>query len=355
MAEQSIRPLSIDEFVGQEQVKEQARAIVGAAKLLNEPIGHTLLTGPAGLGKTSFAGILAKEREVDFVPLFSSSLRTVNDMREILRSRLNDKGYVRNNPEPRVPSDIRPTVLFIDEVHRVPKIVRESLYTVMEDRVYWDEEKSPWSGRKEIRKTWVPKFSLIVATTNEGSLEKPFLDRFENHWKFSRYTPVECQQFVTRAIKSFPVQVEIQEDAIENIGNRARGTARVAINLTRAIATTAIGRQQSKDKLVIDNALTSDIFEKMGIDENGLIKIDYDILKYLAECYRPTGIKAIAAALEEDASSIERIYEPFLVSQSLVQRTPSGRVITQAGIEYLRKRKLVPPSTRRYIGEEGEL
>jgi len=303
-------------------------------------------------GKTSFASILARERGVGFVDVLAASISSINDLREILRTKLNVDGYVIDDPEPVEPEKIKPTVLFIDEIHRLKIQLREALYSVMEDRIYYDERKNPWSRRATPVKTWVPKFTLIAATTAEGLLEKPFLDRFENKWKVERYTDEQCEHFVRRAVDAFKVKVNIDPEAITNIARRARGTARIAIQLTNNVLKICLGMNSKLVK--ITSAHVDRAFEQLKIDAEGLTAIDYRILEYLNKNFRPCGLNSIASALEEARDSIENVYEPFLVAKGFVQRTPSGRVITEPGTEYLRKLGILPGNAMRYIREDED-
>lgn len=346
-----LRPETLEEYVGQEHIKQQILRACASAKLRNEALGHILLTGPAGLGKTSLAKVISNTMGVGFEQSFATSITKPDDLKEILRTKLDSTGYVSNNMNPVMPSSIRPTILFIDEIHNLPLKVRETLYTVMEDRIYWEERKNPWNGRKESTKTWVPMFTLIGATTREGVLEKPFLDRFRYNWKVERYTPEECRHFVKRTIDKTQSQVAftVADDVIAAIAIRARGTARVAIQLTERCIDFLLGE---KDCSHLDMRIASRAFEGMRIDDLGLNPVDYKILCYLYRCYRPVGLKSLASVLEEMPASIEMNYEPYLVSRGYIIRTPSGRVISEEGAKLLEQKKLVDKSNRRTFDED---
>lgn len=324
-----------------------------ASKERGEAFGHTLLTGFAGCGKTSLAAVIAAEMQVDFVPLFASSITKPTDLKEILRTRLNSDGYVFDEPEPKIPSEIKPTIIFIDEIHNLPLKVRETLYTVMEDRTYDEEETNPWNKRKTVSKTWVPKFTLIGATTREGVLEKPFLDRFKYTFKVEKYTDAECEFFVQTTINKAAEKLHtltISPEAKAGIARRSRGTARTTIQLTERCIDYFIGSGLDGE---IKEDLITKAFRDMKIDSNGLNYIDYRILLYLHKCYRPIGVKGIATALEETTDSIEKNYEPHLVSKGLIMRTPNGRVISEDGVKYLRDRNLIKFDNKRVMKDEG--
>lgn len=325
----AVRPQTLKELHGQSHLKKQIELAVAASKLRHDPVGHILLTGPAGCGKTTIANIVANERGVDFVPIIATAIKSEDDLKEILASQLNREGYSNTNPEPINPNAIKPTVLFIDEIHNLKRKLYETLYTVLEDRIYWEEETDPWSGRKQKLKAWVPKFTLVGATTREGSLDKPFLDRFRYRWKLKRYTTVECIKFVLDTLS----QNKIKGDAAVamEVARRSRGVARIAINLTQQCIDVAVAK--GSDRLTVE--MVSEYFELKGIDWFGLEDIDRQILEYLNSTCKPIGVAAIAAFLEESKESIEQHYEPFLVSQGYMGRTPRGRAITEKGREYL--------------------
>lgn len=296
---------------------------------------------------TTIASILANERKVDFFPVIATAIKNSNDLVEIFETQLSMEGYAKHSPAPLDPKQIRPTVLFIDEIHNLKRKIYETLYTVMEDRIYWADEKDAWSGRDMKEKRWVPKFTLVGATTREGDLEKPFLDRFRYRWKLSRYSVSECLKFVLNTLESNKIKAD-NPNTIRAIACRARGTARNAIQLTQQCID--VCRAENKD--ILTHEMVEYYFKLSNIDEYGLTDIDRKILKYLYDAYRPIGIKAIASFVEENPLSIENHYEPYLVSLQFIGRTPRGRAITAKGIEYLRKSKLIPDSKRTYFIEQ---
>ena len=347
-----LRPKKLENYVGQEHLKIQISRAIQASKYKNEAFGHTLFTGASGCGKTSISAVIASEMGVNFEPVFATSITKPDDIKEILRSKLNQDGYSHDNPEPIIPSAIKPTVLFIDEIHNLSLKVRETLYTVMEDRVYWEEDKNPWNGKKQTRKTWVPKFTLIGATTREGILEKAFLDRFRYIFKIEKYTPKECESFVINALENVKKTVKdlaIEPNAITQIAMRSRGVARTAIHLTERCIDHLIG---SNCGFQLTEEITKDAFKTMHIDELGLTPADYKILIYLAKCFRPTGLASLASFLEELPASIESKYEPHLLSSGYMIRTPQGRVISESGFDLLKKKGLIKQETRRVLLDE---
>ncbi len=312
-----------------------------------------MLEGEAGLyitndyiitHNTTIANILANERKVDFFPVIATAIKSSNDLVEIFETQLSMEGYAKHSPIPIDPKQIRPTVIFIDEIHNLKRKIYETLYTVMEDRIYWVDEKDAWSGRDMKEKRWVPKFTLVGATTREGDLEKPFLDRFRYRWKLSRYSVEECMKFVSNTLENSKIKIDSQ-DTIRAIACRARGTARTAIQLTQQCIDVCLANNQN----VLTKKIVEDYFKLSNIDEYGLTDIDRKILKYLYDAYRPIGVKALASFVEENPLSIENHYEPYLVSLQFVGRTPRGRAITAKGIEYLRKLYLIPDSKRTYF------
>lgn len=329
------RPQNLSEVQGQEEAKKILRIAIDAAIAKNEAVGHVLLLGPSGCGKTTLAQAIAAERKVDCFSVIATSLKSEKDIKEVLASKLNAEGYTQNNPEPIEPDKVKPTIIFIDEIHNLPRKVYETLYTVMEDRIYWDERKSAWGNRSEKVKMWVPKFTLVGATTREGDLEKPFLDRFTYRVRIRRYTDAECVKFVANTLEYNKIKLEDPKIAL-SIAKRARGTARVAIQLTLQCIDMCIAQSTS----ILTQKIVNDYFAICGIDEFGLGEIDRGILTYMNSADRPIGIAAIASFLQETKSSIEAHYEPFLVEKGLMGRTPGGRVITHKGKEYLAYKRL---------------
>lgn len=343
----AVRPQTLKELHGQSHLKKQIELAVTAAKIKNEAVGHILLTGPAGCGKTTIANIIANERGVDFFSVIATAIKSENDLKEILASQLNRDGYSETDPEPINPKDIKPTVLFIDEIHNLPRKLYETLYTVLEDRIYWEEQENPWSGRKQKLKAWVPKFTLIGATTREGTLDKPFLDRFRYRWKLKRYTRGECVKFVLDTLKQNDIKIGDPQAAID-IARRSRGTARIAIQLTQQCVDLAVARRSS----VLTSDMVNEYFDLAGIDWWGLGDIDRRLLIYLSSTTKPMGVAALGAFLEESKDSIEQHYEPFLVSEGYLGRTPRGRALTEKGMEYLEYNNLSERKDgRRYFGK----
>lgn len=326
----AVRPQRLAELHGQSHLKKQIELAVKAAIERQEEVGHILLSGPSGCGKSTVANIIANERGVSCFSVIGTSIKTEDDLKEILAGQLNRDGYSETNPEPINPKDIKPTVLFIDEIHNLKRKVYETLYTVMEDRIYWEEETNAWSGRKKKQKAWVPKFTLIGATTREGSLEKPFFDRFRYHWRVSRYTETECMKFVMDTLKQNSIKVK-DPTVIVDIAKRSRGTARVAIQLTQQCIDVAVARKSP----YLEKAMVHEYFELAGIDQFGLTDIDRKILMLLNSTSKPVGVAAIAAFLEETKESLEQHYEPYLSAQGFIGRSPRGRAITEKGQEYL--------------------
>lgn len=336
------RPKTLKEFHGQDELKPQIELAIEVAKKTREAVGHILISGQSGLGKTSLAQVVANERGVDSISVLSTSVRTQADILGLFES-LNSDGYVNDSPDPVEPENIKPTVLFIDEIHRLPIKICEQLYSAMEDRTCIEERKDPWS--KAVRKVvvWVPKFTLIGATTHEGLLPKPFLNRFKYHWKVKPYSVEECKFFAAQFFKSQSLSYD--EDALTSVAIRSRGTARVAVLLSSQVADVFI----LSGKKNITGTEVEEIFAMLDVDTDGLREMDRKILVYLHKSYRPTGIQALASAIGEEPESVETHYEPYLVQKGFIMRTPGGRIITEDGVEYLRKKGVIQHEGRRIL------
>ncbi len=311
--EDSIRPQSLDEYVGQEKIKNTFRIYIDAALKRNEPLDHVLLYGPPGLGKTSLAYIIASEMKTSLKLVSGPSLERIGDLASILSS-LN-------------PGD----VLFVDEIHRIPSNVEEVLYSAMEDFVL-----SIVIGKDSQSRSInvnLPPFTLVGATTKAGSLSSPLRDRFGISGHFEYYSENELMEIISRTAKvlSFPITFQ----AAYLIASRARGTPRIANRLYKRVRDYATYRGVN----IIEDYIAIQALEALGIDELGLDNIDRKYLLTLIDRYngRPTGLNNIAIAIGEDALNLEDVYEPYLVKIGLLNRTSRGRVATMKAYKHLGK------------------
>ncbi len=302
--ENKLRPQSFDEFPGQVDVKEKMKVFVKAATQRSEPLDHTLLFGPPGLGKTTLAQIIAHEMNVDIKVTSAPAIDKKGDLAAILTS-------------------LKPfSILFIDEIHRLPRAIEEYLYTAMED-YYIDIVTGDGLGSQSMKFQLVP-FTLIGATTRAGLLDNPFRDRFGIQERLQFYDRESLCTILIRSAKILDLSM-VPEAAIE-IARRARGTPRVANRLLKRVRDYA----QVKGNGTVDLELAIYALDQLGVDKNGLDEMDRRILKIIAEKYDggPVGIETLSSALGEEAETLEEVYEPFLIQEGFIQKTPRGRMLT---------------------------
>jgi len=308
--EHSIRPLRLDDFTGQKQVRENLRVFIEAAKSRGDSMDHVLLFGPPGLGKTTLAQIIARELGVGFRATSGPVIAKAGDLAAIL-------------------TNLQPMdVLFIDEIHRLNPAIEEILYPAMEDRkldLMIGEGPAARSVQIDL-----PAFTLIGATTRSGLLTNPLRDRFGIPLRLEFYTDAELASIVIRA--AGVLGVAITQDGAMEIARRSRGTPRIAGRLTRRVRDFAtMAGHKSIDARAADHAL-----QRLEIDGAGLDSMDRRYLNCIIENYSggPVGIETIAAVLSEQRDVIEDVVEPYLVQQGFVQRTPRGRCVSAKGYQY---------------------
>jgi Holliday junction DNA helicase RuvB len=316
--EAGLRPRKMDEFVGQDDLKERLSILIEAARSRNEPVDHLLFSGPPGLGKTSLAGIVAHEMGAAFRATSGPALERPGDLAAVL-----------TNLEPG-------DVLFIDEVHRLPRQVEEVLYPAMED-FELDIVVGKGPAARSIRLE-LPHFTLVGATTRVGRVAPPLRDRFGYVARLDYYAPGDLARIVERSAGI--LEVIIGADGAHLIADRSRGTPRIANRLLRRVRDFADVRASGTiDRKVADQALR--VWE---VDERGLDKVDRFILEAMVEKFGggPVGLSTLAIAVGEDPETVEDAYEPYLLQEGLIMRTPRGRVATPHAYVHL---GLSPPGT----------
>jgi holliday junction DNA helicase RuvB len=318
VAEASLRPLSLDEFVGQAQIRDNLRVFISAARARGEALDHVLLFGPPGLGKTTLAQIVAREMAVGFRATSGPVIQRAGDLAALL-----------TNLQPR-------DVLFIDEIHRLTPAVEEILYPAMEDfqlDLIIGEGPAARSVRIDL-----PPFTLIGATTRSGLITRPLRERFGIPLRLVFYTPAELERIVVRGAGVLGMALEPAGAA--EIAQRSRGTPRVASRLLRRVRDfAAVAGVARIDARVADGAL-----QRLEVDAQGLDAMDRRYLACIAENYGggPVGAETIAAALADQRDVVEEVIEPYLIQQGLVQRTPRGRMLSDLGYAYLGLKALRP-------------
>ena len=314
--ERSLRPRRLEDFVGQEAIRDQLSVSIAAAVSRGDALDHVLLAGPPGLGKTSLAQILAAELDVPFVQTAGPALERKGDVASFLTAL-----------EPRA-------VFFVDEIHRLPRALEETFYPAMEDGVL-PITVGQGAGARIVTLP-LPPFTLIGATTRTGLLTTPLRDRFGIQHRLEHYDAEDLARIVIRSARLLDVAIEV-EGAVA-IARRSRGTPRVANRLLRRVRDYAEVRHGG----LITEAVAADALDLLEVDEEGLDRLDREILRSICEKFGggPVGLSTLAVAVGEEQDTIEDVYEPYLLQRGLIERTPRGRAATRRAYAHLR---LEPP------------
>jgi holliday junction DNA helicase RuvB len=316
LIEGSLRPRRLTEYIGQERIKENLSILLEAANRRNEPVDHVLLYGPPGLGKTTLCNIIAAEMGVSLRTTSGPAIEHAGDLASILTS-------------------LQPgEVLFIDEIHRLARAVEERLYSAMEDFAI-DVMIGKGPSAKSIRLT-LPPFTVVGATTRVGSLTAPLRDRFGAIYRMEYYDAAALKQILIRSARILKVPAE--QDGIEEIASRARGTPRIVNRLLKRVRDYA----QVKADGVITREVARAALDTLQVDNIGLDETDRNMLLTIIQKFNggPVGLDTLAASTSEDAETIEDVYEPYLLQLGFIARTPRGRVAMRAAYTHL---GLTPP------------
>jgi holliday junction DNA helicase RuvB len=333
-----MRVLNIDELIGNKPVKLQLVVAHGAARLHNRPLPHVLLAGAPGCGKTSTAKAIARLRGSYFVQASAEGLKT-EEMAKIFSS-FPDEGYSISTGE--IIGTIEPPVLFIDEAHRLTLKTQEMLGIAMEN---FQHTFSQGRGKqKQTVTTWIPKFTVVCATTKEGKLSKPFRDRFKLTYVFNTYSMEESIEILQ--LHAEERQIKIDEASIAAIARRGRGTPRLLVRYLERVdeQKTFIGKQA----ITVD--MVEEQFKLMLIDAIGLTESDITVLKTLYDSGGPVGIETLAVKTFQDKDTISDVNEPYLVRLGFMERGKSGRVITDLGVKHLAKTGQIKTPEKEEVG-----
>ena len=308
--EPKLRPATLDTYIGQESVKENMRVFIEAAKQRGEALDHVLLYGPPGLGKTTLSNIIANEMGVNIKTTSGPAIERPGDMAAVLNS-LNEGD-----------------ILFIDEIHRLNRMIEEILYPAMEDFVI-DIMIGKGPGARSVRLD-LPKFTLVGATTRIGLLTAPLRDRFGVVQRLEPYNVENLKIIIKRSAEV--LNVEIDDSGAEEIARRSRGTPRLANRMLKRVRDFAQVRYDG----VITEEVAKFALDLLDIDKVGLDQIDRKMLLTMIEKFggKPVGLDTLAASINEDANTIEDVYEPYLMQLGYIQRTPRGRIVTKLGYEH---------------------
>ncbi len=310
--ENRLRPSQFDDFPGQIKIVEKLKVYIQAAKQRKEPLDHVLLSGPPGLGKTTLAFLLAQEMSVEIKTTSGPALDKKGDLAAILTS---------------LPEN---SILFIDEIHRLNRTVEEYLYSAMED-YYLDIMAGEGLGARSMKFQLAP-FTLIGATTRAGLLNGPFRDRFGIVERLVPYEKDELVKILSRSSRL--LNVELQTEGANALARRSRGTPRIANRLLKRVRDFA----EVENKGVITAELAEKALDRMEVDHLGLDDMDRKVLGIILDKFAggPVGIETLAAGLSEDKGTLEEVYEPYLIQEGLIQKTPRGRIVTELGKKHFR-------------------
>lgn len=309
--ETTLRPQDFSDYIGQPKVTSNLKMFIEAAKQRGDSLDHCLFSGPPGLGKTTLAHIVAKQMSSQLHTIAAPAIDKKGDLAAILSS-LQDKD-----------------VLFIDEIHRLPRVIEEVLYSAMEDfKLDIIIGQGPAARTLKID---LPPFTLIGATTRTGLLTNPLRDRFGVSFRLDFYGTADLQKIITRSARI--LKVTIEEAGASEIARRSRGTPRIANRLLRRVRDFA----QVRAKGMITNTVAKDALQLLEVDPNGLDSMDRRILSIIVEKFDggPVGIETLSAAIGEERDTLEDVYEPFLIQEGFLQRTPRGRMATRKSFELL--------------------
>lgn len=312
-SDESLRPMYLNDYIGQESMKENLKICIESAKIRKAPLDHMLFYGPPGLGKTTIAKVISNEMGCQFKSITGPSIEKAGDLASVIAS-------MKEN-----------SVLFIDEIHRIPPFIEEILYSVMEDfelNIVIGEH-----GNSKTIKLKLPKFTLIGATTKAGMLSPPLRDRFGMINRLEMYSPEDLALIVKRDAKI--LKTGITDDAAQDIGERSRGTPRIAIRILKRLLDYAVIENSQNPVITHDLAVKG--LKALLVGKNGLDKNDLRVLDAIHFQFKdgPVGLETLSAFVSEDEKTLEDLIEPYLLQEGYIEKTPRGRILTEKGIDYI--------------------
>jgi Holliday junction DNA helicase RuvB len=327
-------PVRFIDIIGNNNLKIQLAIASRAARIYNTSVPHTLFTGAAGCGKTSMAKALALDLNSTMIKAPPESIKSSQDVLD-LADKLCVEGYTKDG---RIVGTLKPTIVFFDEIHKMPVSGQEALGITMEE--WYISIKNKYT--KEINEYWIPKFTMVGATTEAGILTKPFRDRFKLIFQFNTYSLEESIQIIIKHAELKKIQITIE--GATDIAKRARGVPRLMVGYLERVrdAVVVVGKNN------ITASDTEAIFSLMGVDSTGLLPNDIKIMKCLYDTGVPVGLETMAVITNESESTVQRRIEPYLIQRGLIVRTGRGRLLTQKGIEYMKENGHVE-SKRRFV------
>ena len=325
------------DIIGNDNIKLQLQIASQAARINNTSIPHVLFAGAAGCGKTSMAKALSKDVRTNLIKVPPESLKTSQDLLDISEN-MNYSGY---NKYGNVVGQRKPSILFLDEIHKMPLSGQESLGIAMEE--WYTATKNKWT--REVDNIWLPRFTVVGATTLEGKLSKPFRDRFKLIFYFETYDFDLSVQIVKKHAELNKIQ--ITDGAAIEIAKRSRGVPRVMVSYLTNCADAATVAEME----LVDEVATTSMFNIMGIDDKGLTRSDIKVLKSLYKSGMPVGLDTLSVMTDISGQTIQNAIEPYLIQTGLILRSSRGRLITKKGLEYLVLNKHIEPKRKFGLGE----
>lgn len=334
-----LRPKTLKEMSGCDSLKETINVMLMSSKMRNDSFPHTIIYGGPGLGKTTLANIIANEMGGSFKYYLSNAFKSRDDVQGLM-SQLDGEGY---DDQGKIVSEIKPTIIFLDEIHQLGLRTQESFFEAMEDFKFTITKEDPHSGEAIKQLYWVPRFTLIGATTRPGELDKPFMDRFKLSLTLVPYSEEQLGEIITKALDSLEVPHEM--DAVVEIARRSKGVARKAVNYCERVRDVFY----CSDEPILTKHIVEETFRLIDVDPVGLERIERELLMYLYKIHpQKIGVNRLSNIMGVTDTLITDVAEPFLLKNDFIQATPGGRMITEKGLAYCERTKMVEAKHNRF-------